>query len=222
MVIDLPAETAPRSPPARPFLGTNPLCVAAPAGNEVPFLLDMATSVVSRGKIIVAAQRGEPIPLGWAVDKDGRPTTDPHAALAGAVLPLGGAKGYGIAMFIDILAGVLTGAGFGKYVHNMYENWQQPQNVGHLFIAIDIARFMPVEVFKARMDRYIRDLKSEPTAPGVDEILVPGELEARTARLRRQQGIELPDAVAKELADVGKRYGVRLDDAEWTSMKREA
>ena len=213
LVMSNASQTMPPTGGVRPFIGTNPLAVGVPSGEELPFILDMATSVVARGKIIVAAQKGESIPLGWAIDKDGNPTTDAEAALEGSVLPLGGAKGYGISMFIDILCGVLTGAGFGKYVNNMYENWEEPQNVGHLFIAIDIERFIPVESFKSRMDRYIRELKEEPKAPGVEEILIPGEIEHRRTLERQANGIELPLKVAEELDAIGRAYGVSLGKA---------
>ncbi|MFC4600908.1 Ldh family oxidoreductase [Cohnella hongkongensis] len=214
IVLSNASQTMPPTGGLRPFLGTNPLCVGVPAGRHAPYILDMATSVVARGKIIVAAERGEPIPTGWAIDREGRPTTDAQAALAGSVLPLGGPKGYAIAMFIDILCGVLTGAGFGPSVHNMYEDWVRPQNVGHLFIAIDAERFMPRAEFAARMDQYIDWLKAEPTAPGVDEILVPGELERRICEQRSRQGLILPASVADTLRRWGDRYGIDLAHAE--------
>ena len=213
LVLSNASQTMPPTGGIRPFLGTNPLAVGVPAGEKSPFILDMATSVVARGKIIVEAQKGNSIPLGWAVDKEGNPTTDAHAALEGSVLPLGGPKGYGISMFIDILAGVLTGAGFGKYVNNMYENWQEPQNVGHIFLAIDINRFMPIEFFKARMDQYITEIKAEPKAPGVEEIFIPGEIESIKAKERMENGIVLPLKVAQELEEIGARYGVNLAEA---------
>jgi LDH2 family malate/lactate/ureidoglycolate dehydrogenase len=210
LVMSNASQTMPPTGGLQPFIGTNPLCVGVPAGEEQPFILDMATSVVARGKIIVAAQKGEPIPLGWAIDKNGNPTTDAEAALAGSVLPVGGAKGYAISMFIDILCGVLTGAGFGKYVNNMYENWEQPQQVGHMFIALDINRFMPPALFKQRMDLYIRDIKAEPKASGVTEILVPGEIEHRQTLLRKREGIELAPKTAAELDEIGRKYDLEL------------
>lgn len=221
LVMSNASQTMPPTGGVRPFIGTNPLAVGVPSGKELPFILDMATSVVARGKIIVSAQKGESIPLGWAIDKDGNPTTDAHAALEGSVLPMGGPKGYAISMFIDILAGVLTGAGFGKYVNNMYENWEQPQNVGHLFIAVDINRFIPVDLFKARMDQYIREIKQEPKAPGVDEILIPGELEYRRTLERKENGIELPIKVVEELAGIGQSYGIDLAKAAYEHAKNE-
>jgi len=213
IVMSNASQTMPPTGGIRPFIGTNPFSIGIPAGRHLPFILDMATSVVARGKIIVAAQKGVSIPPGWAIDKYGNPTTDPHAALEGSVLPVGGAKGYGISMFIDILCGVLTGAGFGRYVNNMYENWREPQNVGHFFIAFDISRFMPVEQFKERMDRYIDEIKMEPKAPGIEEILIPGELEHRCAQERMRKGIELPPAVERELDEWGKQYRLDLSQA---------
>lgn len=212
LIMSNASQTMPPTGGVRPFIGTNPLAVGVPTGGT-PFVLDMATSVVSRGKIIVAAQKGEDIPLGWAIDKWGNPTTNAAAALEGSVLPLGGAKGYGISMFIDILSGVLTGAGFGRYVNNMYENWEEPQNVGHLFITIDINRFIPIASFKERMDQYIAEIKAEPKAPGIKEILVPGEIEQRLTEERMRDGIRLPYKVAEELHEIGRKYGVDLAEA---------
>jgi LDH2 family malate/lactate/ureidoglycolate dehydrogenase len=208
IVLSNASQTMPPTGGIRPFIGTNPFAVGIPTGKSVPFILDMATSLVARGKIIVAAQRGESIPEGWAIDKYGNPTTDAEAALSGSVLPVGGPKGYAISLFIDILCGVLTGAGFGKYVNNMYENWSETQNVGHFFIAMDIRKFMPIELFKSRMDQYIAEIKAEPTAPGVKEILIPGEIEHRCTLDRMNNGIELPETVVRELDGWGERYRI--------------
>ncbi|PPA70405.1 Ldh family oxidoreductase [Jeotgalibacillus proteolyticus] len=216
IVVSNASQTMPPTGGVRPFLGTNPLAVGVPAGKEQPFVLDMATSVVARGKIIVAAQKNEEIPLGWAIDCNGTETTDAQAALDGSVLPLGGAKGYGISMFIDILSGVLTGAGFGKYVNNMYENWNDPQNVGHFFIAIDINQFMPVDQFKSRMDLYIQEIKAEPKAPNVKEIFIPGEIEKRIEEERKKNGIALPEKLVEEFIQLGEKYGLNFLSTEWT------
>jgi LDH2 family malate/lactate/ureidoglycolate dehydrogenase len=213
MVLSNASQTMPPTGGVRPFIGTNPFSIGIPSGKHAPFILDMATSVVARGKIIVAAQKGETIPEGWAIDKNGNPTTDAEAALLGSVLPVGGAKGYSISMFIDILCGVLTGSGFGKYVNNMYENWKEPQNVGHFFIAFDINKFMPTEYFTSRVDQYFDEIKAEPKAPGVEEILIPGEIEHRNTLQRMREGIELPAVVENELTSWGKRYGIELSKA---------
>jgi LDH2 family malate/lactate/ureidoglycolate dehydrogenase len=219
MVLSNASQTMPPTGGVRPFIGTNPFSVGIPAGERLPFILDMATSVVARGKIIVAAEKGEEIPLGWAVDKHGRPTTDAQEALEGSVLPMAGAKGYGISMFIDILSGVLTGAGFGRYVNNMYENWDEPQNVGHFFVAVDINAFMPVAAFKERMDRYIDEIKAEPKAPGVEEIYIPGELEHRRTLERMAAGIELPASVVRQLQEWGERFGCDLSEAAFSGAQ---
>ncbi|HUC90466.1 MAG TPA: Ldh family oxidoreductase [Paenibacillus sp.] len=213
IILSNASQTMPPTGGIRPFIGTNPFSVGVPAGKCRPFVLDMATSVVARGKIIVAAERGEDIPQGWAIDKHGNPTTNAREALNGSVLPMAGAKGYGISMFVDILSGVLTGAGFGRYVNNMYENWHEPQNVGHLFVAVDINAFMPAALFKERMDRYIREIKAEPKAPDVEEILIPGEIELRCTEARMACGIELPASVEKQLEAWGERFGRKLSDA---------
>ncbi|RSK55306.1 Ldh family oxidoreductase [Bacillus canaveralius] len=223
LVMSNASQTMPPTGGIRPFIGTNPLSIGVPAGKQLPFILDMATSVVARGKLIVAAQKDEPIPLGWAIDKEGNPTTNPHEGLEGSVLPVGGPKGYAISMFIDILSGVLTGAGYGRYVNNMYENWEEPQNVGHFFIAIDINRFIPLQQFKNRMDQYISEIKAEPKAKGVNEIFIPGEIEHRLVIDRQANGIVLPAKVAEELNEIGKRYHLDLASYRFDQkIKREA
>jgi LDH2 family malate/lactate/ureidoglycolate dehydrogenase len=178
------------------YLGTNPYTFAAPTGRHGPLVLDMATSVVARGKIILAAQRGESIPEGWAVDAAGNPTTDAQAALEGAVLPFGGPKGYGIAMMIEVLAGVLAGANVGPGVGDLYEDLEKPQGVGTFLQLIDVGAFLPLEQFLARIDAFIDEIKATGSPEEGHEVLVPGEIEARTAALRAEQGIPLsPDVV---------------------------
>jgi LDH2 family malate/lactate/ureidoglycolate dehydrogenase len=179
----------------RRYLGTNPYTFAIPAGRYGDLVLDMATSVVARGKIILAAQRGESIPDGWAIDLEGRPTTDPHAALEGSVMPFGGPKGYGIAMMVEVMAGVLTGANIGPDVGDLYENMERPQNVGGFLQVVDISAFLSQEQFIARMENFVQSLKETSTVG--NEVLIPGEVEARTAAVRRAEGIPLsPDVVA--------------------------
>lgn len=194
----------------RSFFGSNPLAVGIPARTEPPFLLDMATTVVARGKIALAAKKGESIPLGWAIDEQGRPTTNPEEALFGSILPVGGAKGYGLAMFIDVLTGILTGAGFGKTVYSLYDNLEHPQNIGHAFMVIDVDHFTPREHFLDQMDAYIRQIKSQPKADHVSEIYIPGELELRQSIIRKQQGILLAQPVIDELMELGSRYQVKF------------
>jgi LDH2 family malate/lactate/ureidoglycolate dehydrogenase len=208
IVLSNASQTMPPPGGIRPFIGTNPLCIAMPTPLPAPFMLDMATSVVARGRIMVAAVRGEPIPEGWATDAEGRPTTDAQAALGGLLLPIGGAKGFMISMAIDILCGVLTGAGFGPGVGNMYKNWTDEQDIGHFFLVIDVERFMPLGRFLERIGAYLTALKAELRAPGVDELLYAGEIEHRLEQKAMAEGIELPPAVLADLREVAAKYRV--------------
>jgi LDH2 family malate/lactate/ureidoglycolate dehydrogenase len=189
------------------FLGTNPLAVAIPAGQEPPLVFDASTSVVARGRIIVAAHDGEPIPQGWAIDPDGHPTTDPGRALAGAVLPFGGPKGSAISFIIDIFCGVLTGAAFARHL-NTLEDLSTVQNVGHVLAAVRTDLFLPDAEFRQRMDDILRMLAASPPGPGLDRVLVPGEIE-RTAEARNAAaGIALSPAVARQLEELGRSLSV--------------
>ncbi|NYZ15105.1 Ldh family oxidoreductase [Azospirillum sp. RWY-5-1] len=192
-----------------PFVGTNPVAFGFPTGREAPFILDMATSVVAKGKILAKAKLGGSIPEGWAIDVDGNPTTDAQAAVAGTVLPLGGAKGSGLSMVIDILSGVLTGAGYGPSIKSMYDNWEEPQDVGHFMLVVDIDRFLPLSAFTDRLADYIDTLKRQPRAPGVDEILHAGEPEFRLQSAASASGLDLPDPLVADLKSMGARYGLR-------------
>lgn len=179
------------------FLGTNPYTFAVPGGSGEPIVLDMATSVVARGKIILAAQLGQDIPEGWAVDEAGRPTTNAEDALRGSVLPFGGPKGYGIAMMVEIMAAVLSGASSGPAVGDLYDELERPQDVGAFLTLTDLTAFQTPEAFGARMDGLIAAIKATAAVDG--EVLMPGELEQRTAAVRQRDGIPVPDAVAAAL-----------------------
>ena len=189
-----------------PFFGTSPMACGVPAGEEEPFLLDMAMTVLARGNVFVAKSRGERIPEGLALDAEGRPTTDPNAVLAGgSMLAFGGVKGASLSFLMDILGGVLTGAAFAGQVGNPHKDFDRPQGTGHLLLAIDPARLMPIETFRARMDHLIRETKRQPRAAGVDEILIPGEREARRMRENLRAGIALgPELVAALRAEAEK------------------
>jgi LDH2 family malate/lactate/ureidoglycolate dehydrogenase len=195
-----------------PYVGTNPYAYGVPSGEDLPIILDMAPSIVARGKIILSAERNEPIPEGWAVDKQGNPTTDAQEALEGSVLPFGGPKGYAISLMIDIMAGILTGAGFGPRVNSLYDNFDEPQNVGAFFQLIDIGHFVESATFKARIDRMIEETKSSRKAAGTDEIFLPGEIEFRKEQERRASGIPVRAETAAELREVGRNCGVDIAD----------
>ncbi len=187
---------------ARGFLGTNPLCVAIPAGEEEPIVLDMATSVVAMGKVLAAKAAGKSIPAGWAIDAEGRPTNDPAQAWEGALLPLGGPKGFGIGLVIEVLSALLVGSPFGPHIPRPFE-LKEFQNLGHFFAALDIGRFLPAVDFKARIDQMIREIKALPLAPGCEEILLPGEPEARCRKQRLRDGIPLTTEAAQGLRNYG-------------------
>jgi LDH2 family malate/lactate/ureidoglycolate dehydrogenase len=190
------------------FLGTNPLAIAVPAGQEKPFVLDMATSVVARGAIILAAKKGETIPSTWGLNKDGESTTSAKEANEGALLPLGGHKGFGLAMAIEVLTATLAGGPFGPHIGELYNNPTRTQGVGHFFGAIRIDRFRPAADFKADMDALIREVKAEPLAKGFTKIMVAGEPEYLTEQERRQCGVPLSLAVVNDLTKLGASIGI--------------
>jgi len=189
------------------YVGTNPLAIAVPSNGE-PVLLDMAPSVVAMGKVILAAKLGKLIPEGWALTREGKPTTDPNEGKEGTVVPIGGPKGYGISLFVDILCGILSGAEFGPHLHNMWNDFENPQNVGHIFCAIDISKFTDLARFKDRVGGMIAEIKALPRSEGVAELFVPGEIEQRRRAQRKAEGIALEGVVLDELKALGERCGV--------------
>jgi len=191
-----------------PFLGTSPFAAGAPAGAAPPFVLDMACSIVARGKLKFAAQRGEAIPEGLALDRHGRPTTDGAAAFEGVVLPLGGVKGSGLSMLMDVLSGVFTGAAFGGEARNPFTGLDGPQGTGHFFLALKADLFMPRERFEARMQTLVERVKAQPRAAGFDAIRMPGEPEALNEAARREGGIPLTPDVVAALEREGEQAGV--------------
>ena len=193
------------------FLGTNPVAIGIPAGREDPLIFDASTSVVARGKIILAAHRGEPIPAGWAIDPDGHPTTNAERALAGAVLPFGGPKGSALSFIIDVFCGVLTGAAFGSHL-NTLEDLSTEQNVGHVLAAVRTDLLVPESTFKGRMDAILEMLKACPPAPGSERVLAPGEIEAATERARLEEGIPLAAPVTAQLGRLGAELGVTFPE----------
>ena len=189
------------------IIGTNPWSVATPAGKHPPFLMDMANTGVARGKIYLAHNKRQPIPEGWAIDKDGAPTTDPQAAIEGIVLPMAGHKGYAIAMMVDVLSGVLTGSGFLSDVHSPYKTAEK-SNCGHFMIAVNIEALQPLAQFNARMEQYIAELKSVPLAKGHDEVFYPGEIEANNDIANRRDGLLLPADTLENLASIARDSGL--------------
>jgi LDH2 family malate/lactate/ureidoglycolate dehydrogenase len=188
-------------------VGTNPWSIAAPAGEHDVMVMDIANTAVARGKVYLARQRGEAIPAGWAIDADGAPTTDPAAAIAGVILPMAGHKGYAIALMMDVLSGVLTGSAFGTAVSGPYQV-ERPSGCGHLCIALDVAAFGDPDGFARRMEQLVAEVKSVPLAHGFDEVLYPGELEARAARANLDLGLSLPRQTLDDLRRLAGSTGV--------------
>jgi L-2-hydroxycarboxylate dehydrogenase (NAD+) len=181
------------------LLSTNPIAVAVPAAVEAPVVLDMATTVAAYGKVKTKAQRGEMMPEGWMIDREGKPLLDPRRANEGFLLPIGGYKGYGLALMIGLLAGTLNGAAMGKDVVDFNADDTTPTNTGHAIVAIDVAAFQPVAEFKQAVDALVRDLRHSRTLPGVERIRIPGEGSHAARADRREHGIPIPAALRTAL-----------------------
>jgi LDH2 family malate/lactate/ureidoglycolate dehydrogenase/quinol monooxygenase YgiN len=189
--------------------GPLPFTAAVPVGSGSPFVIDAALGVTNRGKLIYMAERGERIPLGWGVDRDARPTDDPARVLDGGwILPIGGHKGFGITLFLEILSGVLTGARVGSEIRDLYSAPRnQSQGLGHFCIAIDPSAFMLLDEFKARMDAMIGMIRSSKLAPGVRRMIIPGEPEVEAKRQRCIDGIPLATGVLDQLNALARELG---------------
>ncbi len=189
-------------------LGTNPICVAVPGGERGNIILDMATTVVARGKVQLYALEGKPLPPGWAIDAEGRPTTDAVAGSKGSMLPLGGYKGYGLALMVEVFSSILAGAQFGDRIGGLFTGLDEPQRMGHFFGAMEIEGFMDPAEFRRGIDELIANDKGNPLAEGYDEILVPGEPEARKAAEYGRDGIPVAEDVIAILNGLGAEHGV--------------
>ena len=189
-----------------PRLSTNPIAFACPAGNAQPISFDIATTVAAEGKVRVKRNRKEKIPLGWVLDAEGRPTTDPNALYGnppGTILPAGGHKGYCLAMMVEILGGILARGGYSTEKPGPLRN-------GVCMIVIDIARFVPSKSFRSEVDDLLRYLKSCPPVPGTDTILTPGEPEAIMEKERRRSGIFVEDQTWHQIQEIGQDLGVKV------------
>ncbi|KKZ66588.1 alcohol dehydrogenase [[Emmonsia] crescens] len=191
------------------LMGVSPIACGAPAGSKsgVPFILDMAPSVAARGKIYKAQRRGEQIPEGWALDENGAPTTDPAAALKGVMLPMGGPKGSGLAIMMDVFSGVLSGSAFAGHVTGPYDPSKEA-DVGHFILAIKPDLFMELEGFKSRMDYLYQRVVGGEKMEGVDRIYYPGEIELLTAQKRGEEGIPYVQAEIEALNREADEVGV--------------
>lgn len=191
-----------------PLLGTNPLAVAIPSGDEPPLQLDMATSVASYGEVKLAAQRGEPLPEGWLVDEQGAPLTDPARASEGLLVPIGGHKGYGLNVVIGMLAGVLNGAAFGRDVIDFNADFSSPTDTGQAILVLRADLFRPLDEFKAEVDRQIRELRGSETIAGGPSVRLPGDRAAACAREMRAQGVPLGAPLLEQLRSLATELGL--------------
>jgi L-2-hydroxycarboxylate dehydrogenase (NAD+) len=190
------------------LLSTNPIAVAVPALEEQDIVLDMATTVAAYGKVKTKAQRGEMMPEGWMMDRSGAPLTDPKRADEGFLLPIGGYKGYGLALVFGLLAGTLNGAAMGRDVVDFNKDDTTPTNTGHAIVAIDLAAFGEVESFKRRVDALIRDLRASQRMPGVDRVRIPGEGSHEARADRNKNGVPIPQALRAALDQLASEIGI--------------
>jgi L-2-hydroxycarboxylate dehydrogenase (NAD+) len=205
------------------MIGTNPISLSAPAAKGRPFFLDMATTVVPRGKLEVLNRLGKPLPLGWAVDERGIPTTDTARVLdnmskaaGGGVLPLGGAgeelsghKGYGMSLMVDVLSGALAGADYGPWVKTKKKDGSKGFiNVGHFFGAIKVENFLPLRRFKATMDEMLDGLRTSTKAKGEKRVYIHGEKEFEKHDLYKKRGVPLQEKVVKALKNLSKELSI--------------
>jgi LDH2 family malate/lactate/ureidoglycolate dehydrogenase len=210
---------------AERMLGTNPIAIAFPGAEEPPIVIDMATCAAAYGKIEIARRAGSAIPTRWAVDRSGAPTTDPNAMIdGGALLPLGsdreggGHKGYGLALMVDVLSAVLSGANWGPFVPPFALRQQIPtrsvgKGIGHFFGALRIDAFIDPDEFKRQIDDLIRTLRGTRPSPGTRGPLIPGDPEREAEAIRTRDGIPLTGPVVDELRDISQRTGIPLPNA---------
>jgi LDH2 family malate/lactate/ureidoglycolate dehydrogenase len=190
------------------LLGTNPLAVAVPALEEPAIVLDMAPTIAAYGKVRLKAQRGEQMPVGWMIDRDGKPLTDPKRADEGYLLPIGDYKGYGLSLIIGLLAGALNRAAIGREVVDFVKEVGAPTNTGHAIAAIAIDTFMPPAEFKRAVDRLIHAIRNSKRLPGVERIFLPGERSHAKFLDRRVHGVPITEALCQSLDAVAREYNV--------------
>lgn len=204
------------------LLGTNPICIAIPAGEEPAFVADMATTTAANGKLEILQRKSEEAPMGWVQDKEGKPTADPHALKSGgALLPLGGDrehgshKGYALGAIVDIFSAVLSGANYGPWVPPFPAYVPMPaeqpgKGIGHFFGAMRIDAFRPAADFKKDMDQWLRRFRSARPLAGEKQVLVPGDPEREMERMRLSAGIPLLTAVEEDLQKLAQRFAIEL------------
>ena len=190
------------------LLSTNPIAIAVPGQNEGPLVLDMATTVAAYGKVKTAAQRGETMPEGWMIDHQGRPLTDPKRSSEGLLMPIGGYKGYGLALMFGLLAGTLNDAAVGSETVDFNADDTTPTNTGHAIVALAISRFGKVAEFKRRVDKLARELRGSRRMPGVERIFLPGEQSRAKFAERKKLGVPIPEALRASLAKLAGELSI--------------
>lgn len=208
-VSNAPASMAPWGAKEK-YFGTNPISYAIPTFTNQNIIFDMATSIVARGKITYALKNNLEIPVGWAMDNAGKVTTNPQAALEGVVLPVGGPKGSGLALLVDILSSIVSGAAFGTNVGSMKQE-EKKQNVGHFFFVMRPDLFVEIDSFKNNIQKLKYDIKNLAKADGIDEILLPGEFEYNLMEGRLQNGIPLSKNIADELTEIAHENRIEFE-----------
>ena len=204
-------NTAPLMPPkggAARRVGNNPLSIGVPSDLEAPLTLDIAFSVVAAWNLMLAHQRGEKVPFGWALDSEGKPTDDPYAGFVGGgtLQPIADHKGFGLAMMMDVLTGVLSGGHFATQTRGLKSD--EPVEVCHFMLVINVEAFMPLAQFNERVGQLVSLMKSTPRAEGVNEIMVPGEPEHRKYLIRHAEGIGIEEALLDELRSMASDLGI--------------
>lgn len=204
------------------MLGTNPFSVAVPVAGQEPMVLDVACSVTARGNIANYKRENRDIPAGWAIDKDGNPTVDAATALKGSVLPFGGHKGSGLAIVVDMLSGILSGAAYGIHLRDaqLGEHEGGP-NVGHFFIAMDLKAFGDVDYLKQRAAKALEELRAAAPAPGFTQIFMPGDIEAKKYLYNKEHGILMGPGAWKEFCETLKEYGIEEDPNQYVLGEEE-
>ncbi|GAB4114151.1 MAG: Ldh family oxidoreductase [Candidatus Caldatribacteriota bacterium] len=194
---------------AEPFLGTNPVAIAVPAGNDYPIVLDMATSMVARGKIRLALKNNQDIPLGWALDIDGNPTTDPEKAIKGALLPFGGPKGYAISLLVQIFSAVLTNSAREMDVRSI-DDFSGKSEIGNFMGAIRVSSFIEQKIFEKEIDELNARIRNSKRAKGIERIYLPGEIEFEVQKEREKNGIPISSGVYNSLREIAQELQVNL------------
>lgn len=207
------ANTRPLMPApggASPVVGNNPLAFGIPNSDDEPIVSDMALSEAALGKIRLAASEGREIPETWATDPEGQPTTDPEAAIAGMLLPIGGPKGYGLAFVVDVLTGVLSGGQSGAGVKGLYADTSVPNDCAHFFLALNVESFTDPWEFTSRLRELAGQIKDSKRAPGIDRLLLPGQLEAERYEHSEEQGIQLDESTLTSIRETADLVGADL------------